>query len=148
MFYHRHNGCAYVLWGEYYDDLLATIFASALRQGGWRTRMVGLQGATHMGRYGNTLVADIALGEALRNSEPIVCLMAPCAPEQLDTQRDSRLADLLLRAERGGAVFVAKAHIAGERNRYWPATSHTIPNDPGEVLPLLHLLIEQLEHAH
>ena len=148
MFYHKHDGCAYVLWGEYYDDLLATIFASALRQGGWRTRLVGLHGATHTGRHGNTLVADIALGEALRSNEAIVCVLAPCAPEQLDTQRDGRLADLLVRADREGAVFIAKPHMVGERNRYWPAAGHTISEDTDEVLPLLHLLIEQLEHAH
>jgi hypothetical protein len=148
MFYHKHDGCAYVLWGEYYDDLLATVFASALRQGGWRTRLIGLRGATHTGCYGNTLVADVALGEALRNKESIICLVAPCAPEQLDTRGDSRLAELLERAQRDGAAFVAKQRIAGERNRHWPVTGYTISTDPDEVLPLLHLLIEQLEHAH
>lgn len=148
MFYHKRDGCAYVLWGKYFDDLLAAIFASALRQAGWRTRMIGLQGATHTGRHGNTLVADTSLGKVLRSSEAAVCVVAPCAPEQLDTQRDSRLGEFLERANRDQAVFVAKPHIAGERNRHWPPASYTVSSSPDEVLPLLHLLLEQLEHAH
>jgi hypothetical protein len=101
-----------------------------------------------MGRHGNTLVADIALGAVLRSREPIICIVAPCAPEQLDTQRDSRLGELLEQADRQQAVFVAKPHIAGERNRHWPPASYTISSHPEEVLPLLHLILEQLENAH
>lgn len=148
MFYHKHDGCAYVLWGEYFDDLVATLFAAALRQAGWRTHLVGLQGMTHMGRHGNTLVADISLGKALRSTELVVCVVAPCAPEQLDTQRDSRLGEFLERANREQAVFIAKAHIAGERNRHWPSAGYILTSNPDEVLPLLHLLLEQLECVH
>jgi hypothetical protein len=148
MYYHKYAGCAYVLWGEYFDDVIAAIFASALRQGGWRTRLVGLQGATHMGQHGNRLVADISLSEALRSQEPIICVVVPCAPEQLDTQRDGRLGEFLERAGRQQAVFIAKPHIAGASNRHWPPASYTISPHPEEVLPLLHLVIEQLEHAH
>jgi hypothetical protein len=88
------------------------------------------------------------LGAALRRPEPVICIVAPCAPEQLDTQRDSRLSDFLERANREQAIFVAKSHIAGERNHYWPPTGYTVSADPDEVLPLLHRLLEQLEHAH
>ena len=145
---HKNNGCAYVLWGEYFDDVLATVFASALRQAGWRTRLIGLQGVTHTGCYGNTLVADISLSTALRSTQPIVCIVAPCAPEQLDTETDIRLVDLLQRADCEQAVFVAKPHLVGDRNRRWPPAGHVISENPDEVLPLLHLLIEQLESAH
>jgi hypothetical protein len=148
MHHRKYAGCAYVLWGEYFDDVIATLFASALRQGGWRTRLVGLQGATHMGQHGNTLVADIALGQALRSRDPILCVVAPCTPEQLDTQRDARLGELLERAARQQAVFVAKPHLTGERNRQWPPASYTIASHPEEVLLLLHLVLEQLENAH
>jgi len=148
MYYHKHDGCAYVLWGEYFDDVIATIFASALRQAGWRTRLIGLQGSTHTGQHGNTLVADISLSAALRSTEPTICVVAPCAPEQLNTQNDSRLGDFLERARRELAVFIAKPHIAGERNHHWPAAGHTIPINPDEVLPLLHLIITQLESVH
>lgn len=148
MYYHKRDGCAYVLWGEYLDDVIATVFASALRQAGWRTRLIGLQGATHMGRHGTTLVADISLGMALRCPEPTICVVAPCAPEQLDTQNDSRLGDFLERAARQRALFVAKPHMAGERNRQWPPAGYIISQNPAEVLPLLHLFIAQLEIVH
>ncbi len=145
MFYHKHDGCAYVLWADYYDDVLAVLFAGALRQAGWRTRLVGLRGDTHTGCYGSQLVADIALSDALRCRELTICVVAPCAPEQIASRHDSRLAEFLQQAARQHAVFVAKPHIAGRANRDWPADGHTIHSDPQEVLPLLHLVLAQLE---
>jgi hypothetical protein len=148
MYYHKRDGCAYVLWGDYLDDVIATVFASALRQAGWRTRLIGLRGATHRGRGGNTLVADITLGTALRCPEPTICIVAPCAPEQLNTQNDSRLGDFLERARREQALFIAKPHMTGERNPQWPPAGYIISENPVEVLTLLHLLIAQLEIVH
>lgn len=145
----KQDSCAYVLWAEYYDEVVATLCASALREAGWRTKLVGLQGDKHTGRHGTVLVADTALSEALVSHQRLICIVAPCAPEQLDTQRDGRLGDFLERGQQERAHFLAKAarEAGSSSSQHWPATGMTIPDAPEEVIPLIHLLIEQLENV-
>jgi hypothetical protein len=148
MGFRKRDGSAFILWSDYYDDLLAALFAISLREAGWRTRLVGLRGAAHKGRHGLCLVADVSVGQALLCREPLVCVVAPCAPEQINTYGDARLGEFLGQARRQGALFVAKPRLSGEHNPYWPDNGHTATNDPEEVLTLLHLVIAQLEKIH
>jgi hypothetical protein len=148
MGFRKRAGCAFILWSAYYDDQLAVLAAIHLRDAGWRTRIVGLRGDMHKGRYGLCLVADVSVGEALRCRELPVCVVAPCAPEQINIYGDARLGEFLAGARRRGALFVAKPRLPGEHNPYWPDDGHTATNDPEEVLTLLHLVIGQLDKIY
>jgi hypothetical protein len=148
MFYHKHEGCAFIFWADYYDDLMTALFAVSLRRAGWRTRLIGLVGDTHAGRNGLRIVADVPMTEVMRRQEPIACVIAPCAPEQLAAQYDERIDEFLDRARQQQAVFVSKARLPGKFNTHWPEDGHTVNSDPEEVLSLLHLVLGQLEKIH
>lgn len=148
MILRKHDGCAFVLWADYYDDLLTALFVANLRRAGWHTRLIGLNGDTHSGCNGIKIVADISLSQALRSGERPVCIVAPCAPEQIETGLDGRLGEFLDRAGSQGAVFVAKPRLIGSYNHYWPDNGLTVTNNPAEVFSLLHLVIQQLEKVH
>ena len=100
--------CAYILWGDQFNEVMATLFASELRAAGWRTWFVGLHGAEHAGRYGVTLVADLSLGEALRAPERMVCLVAPCPQAMVSEHLDPRLRDLVQKARTQQAVLITE----------------------------------------
>jgi len=107
----KPNGCAYILWGDQFNEVMAAMAASELRTAGWRTWLVGLHGAEHVGRFGVTLVADLSLGEALRARERMVCLVAPCALEAVNNDPDPRLGELLHKARAQQAVFLLEPEL-------------------------------------
>jgi hypothetical protein len=70
MILRKHDGCAFVLWADYYDALLTALFAANLRRAGWHTRLIGLNGDTHSGCNGIKIVADISLSQAVGDLLP------------------------------------------------------------------------------
>lgn len=72
------RGCAYVLWGDGFDEVLAVTFVTALRKAGLRVKLVGLRLQPMTGAYGVTLLPEIALDEALTDREHLSGLVVPC----------------------------------------------------------------------
>ena len=68
-----------VLWGDYFDEVAATIFIATLRQAGLAVRVVGVQGLLAAGRYGLLLQADMCLSEVKPLLDRVTCLILPCS---------------------------------------------------------------------
>lgn len=71
--------CVLVLWGEYFDEVAATLFIATLRQAGLTVRVVGVHGLLAAGRNGLLLQADIPLSEVKPLLERVTCLVLPCS---------------------------------------------------------------------
>lgn len=148
----QQEGRAYILWGEHFDEVLATLFAASLRSAGWNTQVIGLRGDRHLGRRGVVIVADVSLGEALRAQQPVLCVVAPCTPDELGIDTDPRLGEFLARAQRQQAVFVAceagPGPAAGPAaGRWWPPDALQLDGNAIQVLATVRRVLHQLEDA-
>lgn len=143
---HKQDGCVYVLWHIHYNEVMAAIFLVYLRNAGFCTRLVGLRGDRQPGRYGVTLAADITLGEVLRSQEPILGIVAPCAPGMFDsTEPDPRVGELLTRAQAQQAVFVAEDDHSAPQFP-WPANTLAVSPETVSVLAAAQALVAHLRH--
>ena len=140
----EQGGSIYILWNTYCNEVIAAIFLVALRDAGWRTKLVGLHGDRHPGRHGVTLVADMSLGDALRAPDRILSVIAPCVLNPLDLiDPDPRLGELFARAQHQQAVFVVEADPAAPRFP-WPESTLAVSPDAANVLDAARVLIERL----
>lgn len=71
--------CVLVLWGEYFDEVAATMFIVTLRQAGVAVRVVGVHGLLAAGRNGLLLHADMSLSEIQPLIDQVTCLVLPCS---------------------------------------------------------------------
>jgi hypothetical protein len=141
---HKQDGCVYVLWHIHYNEVMAAIFLMHLRNAGFCARLVGLWGDRQPGRFGVTLAADITLGEVLRLREPILGIVAPCAPGMFDSsQPDPRVGELLARAQVQQAVFVAEDDHAAP-HAPWPASTLAVSPETVSVLAAAQALVTHL----
>jgi hypothetical protein len=147
MAHRSQNGDVFILWSAYFDEVMVTLFAAALRRAGWRTKLIGLQGLAHPGKHGLTVVADLSLGQALHSEWSIACVVAPCTPEVLLAQVDPRVGDLLAKARQQGAVLVAANSAGPLLDSRWPVDAHKVETEPARMLDAAHALLAELDHA-
>lgn len=95
----------FVLWGDRFEEAVATIFITTLREAGLRVKVVGLSQRRIRGVHGLTLVPDLTLEEALPLAPQTTCLIIPCQAACLNRlASDPRLADFIRQANQ--ATFV------------------------------------------
>src|SRR5690606_19106605 len=70
---------ALILWGEQFDAVATTIFATEFRKAGIRVELVGLVGPYAAGLHGLLLGTDISLGDALLLASQACCVIVPCS---------------------------------------------------------------------
>lgn len=103
--------CVVVLWGEYFDEVAATIFVVTLRQAGLAVRVVGVHGLLAAGRNGLLLHADMALGEIKPLINQVTCLVLPCSRAALKRlENDPRIHELFAGVAHNGAKMVVHDH--------------------------------------
>ncbi|MFQ5611492.1 MAG: hypothetical protein ACE5H9_05105, partial [Anaerolineae bacterium] len=73
----RLTDYVFVLWGEQFDETVATVFISELRRAGLRVKMVGLASGRMRGHFGLVLVPDIMLDRALSLAAKAMCVVIP-----------------------------------------------------------------------
>ena len=71
------NGYIFLLWGERFEEAVATIFVTELREAGLRVKMVGLTLRRISGSHGLVLVPDLTLDQALPLATQATCLVIP-----------------------------------------------------------------------
>lgn len=92
--------CAYVLWGDGFDEVLAVAFVTGLRKAGLRVKLVGLRLQPMTGAHGVTLLPEIALDEALSARARLSCLVVPCDESGWQRiQQEPRWCQLLARSD-------------------------------------------------
>jgi hypothetical protein len=147
MAHRSQNGDAFILWSTYFDEVMVTLFVATLRRAGWRTKLVGLQGLVHPGKYGLTVAADLSLGQVLHNEWSIACVVAPCTPEVLLAHVDPRVGDLLDKARQQGAVLVAASSDSPLLDPRWPVDAQRVEMEPARMIDAAHALIAELDGA-
>lgn len=112
----RLDSYAFVLWGESFREIPATIFVGELRRAGIRVKVVGLNAQRTTGLYGLKLIPDISLDQALHLAERAICVIIPSDLEQLQQfDYDPRITDLLHRARINNArIIVGRVPSTGE----------------------------------
>ena len=99
--------CVLVLWGEYFDEVAATIFIATLRQAGVAVRVVGVHGLLAAGRNGLLLHADIVLSEVKPLIDRVTCLVLPCSRAAVKRlENDPRIHELFASVADNGAKMV------------------------------------------
>lgn len=103
--------CVLVLWGEYFDEVAATIFIVTLRQAGLAVRVVGVHGLLAAGRNGLLLHADMVLGEIKPLINQATCLVLPCSRAALKRlETEPRIHELFAGVAHNGAKIVVHDH--------------------------------------
>lgn len=98
----------FVLWGDGFDETVATIFITELREAGLLVKVVGLTARQISGARGLALVPDLTLDQALPLASQAICLIIPTAvrrSEQLNN--DPRLDQFFEQASANQAKFIA-----------------------------------------
>ncbi len=67
----------FVLWDDGFDESVATIFVTELRQAGLLVKVVGLTLRQTSGAHGLALLPDFSLDQALSLATQTVCLIIP-----------------------------------------------------------------------
>lgn len=99
--------CAFILWGDKFDEQVATVFATELRRLGVCVKIVGLAGLQAAGAHGLVIAADLTLGHALPLVDKAICVVIPCNAATLRrSEDDPRLTELFKRALVHNAQFV------------------------------------------
>lgn len=97
----------FVLWGDGFDEAVATIFITELREAGLPVRVVGLTPRKLSGARGLALVSDITLDEALPMASQVVCLIVPSSSRWGERYKnDPRVPELFKRTSANQARFV------------------------------------------
>lgn len=129
----RPDAYAFVLWGEAFREIPATIFVGELRRAGIRVKVVGLNAQRTTGLYGLKLTPDISLDQALHLVDSAICIIIPSDLEQLQQfDYDPRITELLHRARCNNARIIVggmsdNAHWSAERLDQTDRPSHALP---------------------
>lgn len=97
----------FVLWGSYFDEATAIIFATKLRQAGLCVKLVGVASQLPSGKNGVALSPDLPLRDALAMSQDAICIILPCSAATLrHVAADPRIGELLQDAHANHAQFI------------------------------------------
>lgn len=73
-----HDSYTLIFWGNSYDENVATIFASRLREAGLCVKIVGIDGFHAKGKNGITLQADLCASQICGLAKQTQCVVLPC----------------------------------------------------------------------
>lgn len=121
----KPNDYVFVLWADKFEETLATIFVTELRQAGLLVKIVGLTPRPIRGRHGLILEPDLTLDQALVLATQVICLIIPHPGQGLGWfKNDPRIAFLFeqIAANRARVIIGASSR--------WPTT------DLGGCLPV------------
>jgi hypothetical protein len=104
----------FVLWGVDFDETIAVLFVTMLREAGLRVKMVGLDGLCAKGAHGLGLLADLTLDQALSLADQALCVVIPCTMQRLQRVRDDPRVEKLL-AQTHQAEILLVSTIQSER---------------------------------
>ncbi len=97
----------FVLWGDGFDEAVATIFVTELREAGLLVRVVGLTPRKISGARGLALVPDLTLDQALPLASQAICLIVPSTSRWSERYNsDPRLHEFFRQANSNQAKFV------------------------------------------
>ncbi len=100
----------FVLWGEQFEEAIASLFVTRLREAGLRVKVVGLTPPHIRGAHGLALVPDLTLDQALALAEQVVCLIIPHPGQGLGWfKNDPRIALLFERTATNQAKVIIGA---------------------------------------
>jgi hypothetical protein len=97
----------FVLWGDEFDEVPATVFVSELREVGLRVKIVGLSSQRMSGAHGLALVPDLTLDQALALAPNTICIIIPFASQGIRRlKNDPRLREFCDQAQANQAKFI------------------------------------------
>lgn len=103
----RMANYVFILWGDNFEEEVATIFATELRRTGVGVKIVGLTGLQATGVHGLVIAADLTLGQALPLADKAICVIAPCSAVTLQrSEDDPRLSQFFQQALANQAHFI------------------------------------------
>lgn len=107
----------FVLWGDRFDEDVATIFTTEARRTGLCVKLVGLNGVQAVGGNGILISTDLTLSQAMGLADKAICVVIPCSPAMLQRlEDDPRLVEFLHQAHTNQALFVVSRQEAIERS--------------------------------
>lgn len=134
----------FVLWGKGFEEVVAAIFVTRLREAGLRVKIVGLTPRRISGSHGLALVPDLTLDQALSLAAQVICLMIPYSAYGLkQLKHDPRVRDLFNQALANQARLVV-----AQLNETDLAGLGLLPAPAGaQLMTYLHNYIELIEFA-
>ena len=97
----------FVLWGDGFDEMVATAFVTELREAGLLVKVVGLTPPQISGARGLALMPDLTLGQALPLASQTIALIIPVAARWSDQlYNDPRLGKFFEQAHSNQAKFI------------------------------------------
>jgi hypothetical protein len=100
----------FVLWGQRFEEAVAALFVTELRQAGLLVKVVGLDFQHLSGAHGLSLLPDWTLSEALPHAAKAICVVIPCpASDLVPFTSDPRLPEFFQQASANQAYFIIKA---------------------------------------
>lgn len=106
----QKNPYVFVLWGQNFDSVAATISITTFRRAGIKTKIVGIHGPSAAGQHGLMLRSDMLLSKALTLTHNTACILLPCdlgAARRLPD--DPRFMQFLAAAASGGAQLIVQS---------------------------------------
>jgi len=102
-----------VLWGSSFEEMVAVIFVTALRQAGLPVQLIGLIGPHAAGVHGLALSPDMTLSEALPLARQTMCILIPCDPTTVcRIENDPRICTFFAEAAMNDALFIVSDSAA------------------------------------
>ncbi len=106
-----------IIWGDKFDEDVATIFTTEARRVGLCVKVVGVTGVQAAGGNGLIISADLTLSQAMILADNAVCVVVPCSAAVLQrVENDPRLSEFFQRANVNRALFVISGPDAIERS--------------------------------
>jgi hypothetical protein len=103
----KADDTVFILWGNGFDEVTATIFVTELRRAGLRAKVVGLTRRRSIGAYGLVLEPDLTLELALPLAGSAICLVVPYASSgHKRLANDPRLSEFFDLAQANRARFI------------------------------------------
>ena len=97
----------FVLWSDGFDEMVATIFVTELREAGLLVQIVGLIPRQISGAHGLGLIPDLTLDQALPLASSAICVIIPSSSRwKPHFDNDPRIYQLLEQAHQNRAIFV------------------------------------------
>lgn len=103
----RFKDYVFVLWGDKFEELAATVFVTELREVGLRVKLVSFDRRRISGTYGLSLLPDFTLDQVLPLASKAIGVIIPCGSlgaKQLE--EEPHLVDFFRQAHANNAQFV------------------------------------------
>ncbi len=140
---------AFILWGDKFEERVATIFATEFREMGICVKIIGLTGLQAAGVNGLILTADLTLGEALPLADKAICVVAPCSAITLhQIEDDPRVPQFFEQALANHAhCIVSHSNVIAQTSlKTWatPTTQFSIYTESNDLIGLAHAIAVSL----